>query len=52
MDFIPGNDLAVQLAQRDGPFPVDLVMQWADEVLDVLDYLHTQQIEPIYHGDY
>jgi|GEM_PF-1804281 len=51
MDFIPGDDLAVQLAQRGSPFPTDQVLQWADQVLDVLEYLHTQHPEPIYHGD-
>lgn len=51
MDFVPGDDLAVQLARRGAPFPTDTVMQWADQVLDVLDYLHTQRPEPIYHRD-
>jgi eukaryotic-like serine/threonine-protein kinase len=51
MDFVPGDDLAVQLARRGSPFPKATVMEWADQVLDVLDYLHTQRPEPIYHGD-
>ncbi len=51
MDFIPGDDLAQQLTQRRAPFPLDTVMRLADQVLDVLTYLHTQWPEPIYHGD-
>lgn len=44
MEFIPGDDLAAQLNQQNGPFPYDQVLSWADQLLDALDYLHTQQI--------
>jgi serine/threonine protein kinase len=50
MDFIPGKDLASLLEERQSPFPLDEVLQWADQLLDALDYLHTQQI-PIIHRD-
>jgi serine/threonine protein kinase len=33
-----------------GPQPEWLVLRWADELLDVLDYLHTQT-PPIIHRD-
>ena len=43
MQFIPGPDLATQLAKRGQPFPVDQVLGWADQLLKVLAYLHRQQ---------
>ncbi len=50
MEFIPGADLATMLDQRGGPFPLDQVLGWADQLLDALDYLHTQQ-PPVIHRD-
>ncbi|HEY1016530.1 MAG TPA: protein kinase [Herpetosiphonaceae bacterium] len=50
MDYIPGADLADQLDQRGQAFPVGQVLAWADQLLDVLDYLHTHQ-PPILHRD-
>jgi eukaryotic-like serine/threonine-protein kinase len=50
MEFIPGDDLAAMLVQRGGPFPADDVLRWADQLLDALDYLHSQQ-PPIIHRD-
>ena len=50
MEFIPGEDLAAMLAQRSVPFPADDVLRWADQLLDALDYLHSQQ-PPIIHRD-
>ncbi len=50
MDFIPGKDLAGLLEQRTAPFPVDEVLAWAADLLDALDYLHSQQ-PPIIHRD-
>lgn len=49
MEYIPGDDLET-LVQRQGPQPEWLVLRWADELLDVLDYLHTQD-PPIIHRD-
>jgi predicted ATPase len=43
MTFVPGADLAQQLARRALPFEPCQVLQWADDLLDVLDYLHTRQ---------
>jgi serine/threonine protein kinase len=50
MQFIPGLDLATQLSKRDDPLPVDDVLDWADQLLDALEYLHAQQ-PPVVHRD-
>lgn len=50
MEYIPGDDLHEALKKRGVPFPVDDVLRWADQLLDVLDYLHTQA-DPIIHRD-
>jgi serine/threonine protein kinase len=43
MEFIEGSDFAELLDQRKAPFPLTDVLRWADELLDALDYLHTQE---------
>ncbi|MBL8206648.1 MAG: serine/threonine protein kinase [Blastocatellia bacterium] len=54
MQYIPGKDLGEQLSERDlhgqGAFPVTQVLHWAEQLLDVLDYLHSHQ-PPIIHRD-
>ena len=50
MQFIPGDDLATLLERDKKPFPVQDVLQWADRLLDALDYLHTHE-PPIIHRD-
>lgn len=50
MEFIPGEDLAEMLKQRGTAFPVPQVLDWADQLLDALDYLHTQE-PPVIHRD-
>jgi len=50
MQFIPGDDLSEMMTRRRGPFPVDQVLTWADQLLDALDYLHTQDPQ-IIHRD-
>ena len=50
MQFIPGDDLGGTMAQRRGPFPQEQVVLWADQLLDALDYLHTQDPQ-IVHRD-
>jgi hypothetical protein len=50
MEFIPGHDLANLLASRGSPFPQKQVLLWADDVLKVLEYLHSQE-PPILHRD-
>ncbi|HEY0607065.1 MAG TPA: serine/threonine-protein kinase [Herpetosiphonaceae bacterium] len=50
MDYIPGDDLGIMLDQQGAPFPVDQVLRWGDQLLDVLHYLHSYQ-PPIIHRD-
>src|SRR5512132_570157 len=50
MQYIAGDDLAEMMAQRRGPFPPDQVLTWTDQLLDALDYLHTQEPQ-IVHRD-
>jgi eukaryotic-like serine/threonine-protein kinase len=50
MEYIPGDDLAAQLAGRGRPFPVAEVLGWADALLEALEYLHGQS-PPVVHRD-
>ncbi|MDQ3818801.1 MAG: bifunctional serine/threonine-protein kinase/formylglycine-generating enzyme family protein [Acidobacteriota bacterium] len=50
MEYVPGYDLLELLTRRGAPFHVELVMGWADAILDVLEYLHNHQ-PPILHRD-
>ncbi|HEV8370675.1 MAG TPA: protein kinase [Pyrinomonadaceae bacterium] len=50
MQYIPGDDLSEMMTQKRGPFPADQVLTWADQLLDALDYLHTQEPQ-IIHRD-
>ncbi|HLM00468.1 MAG TPA: protein kinase [Pyrinomonadaceae bacterium] len=49
MQYIEGEDLFAVL-KREGAFPVRDVLRWTDNLLDALDYLHSQD-EPIIHRD-
>ena len=44
MELVRGEDLAGMLAARADPFSVAEVLDWADQILDALDYLHSQRI--------
>ena len=50
MEYIHGEDLSEMLEKRGAAFPVEQVMGWADQLLDALDYLHTQE-PPVIHRD-
>jgi len=50
MQFIPGDDLSQTMSRKQGPFPPDQVLTWGDQLLDALDYLHTQDPQ-IIHRD-
>jgi eukaryotic-like serine/threonine-protein kinase len=50
MEYIAGDDLAEKLRERGGAFPLSEVLNWADQLLDALDYLHTQE-PTIIHRD-
>lgn len=54
MEFIHGEDLGNQLARLGkrfaSPQALGIVLKWADQLLDVLHYLHTRN-SPIIHRD-
>src|SRR5918912_1024842 len=50
MEYIAGDDLAEKLRERGNSFPLNEVLNWADQLLDALDYLHTQE-PPVIHRD-
>ena len=50
MQYIAGDDLAQMMSHKRGPFPPDQVLTWGDQLLDALDYLHTQDPQ-IIHRD-
>ena len=50
MQYIPGDDLSEMMARKRTAFPANQVLTWADQLLDALDYLHTQDPQ-IVHRD-
>ncbi len=50
MDHIAGQDISQRLESMQKPFPVSWVLFWADQLLDALTYLHTNE-PPIIHRD-
>lgn len=50
MEYIPGEDLFDMMEGRKTPFPVGDILNWADQLLDALDFLHNQDI-PVIHRD-
>lgn len=50
MQFVEGDDLATLLAQNPGPLPRNIVVAWADQLLDAIIYLHTHDRQ-IIHRD-
>ena len=51
MEYVEGEDLASALQRHGGPLPEKPVLIWADQVLDALEYLHSQQPRPVIHRD-
>ncbi len=43
MEFVSGRDLAEVLRENGKPFPTRQVLEWADKLLDALNYLHTRR---------
>lgn len=50
MQYIPGEDLFEMQGRSGNAFPQADVLQWADQLCDALDYLHTQDPQ-IIHRD-
>lgn len=50
MELVEGKDLGELLEERRMPFPLEDVLRWTEQLLDALDYLHTQN-PPIFHRD-
>src|SRR2546423_2327943 len=50
MEYIAGNDLMTMLEKRGGPFDADQVIEWGEQLLGALAYLHSQH-PPIIHRD-
>lgn len=50
MEYIAGDDLAEMMERSGKAFPLEKVLDWADQLLDALDFLHTQEI-PVIHRD-
>ena len=48
MEFIEGQTLECMLAQQPGGFPEEQVLLWAEQLCDVLSYLHSQSPPIIY----
>ncbi len=57
MDYVEGDDLRTLLRANQGPLPEAVVLQWLDQVLSALTYMHnwidptTRQQTPIIHRD-
>ena len=49
MDFVPGGDL-LNLLREEGAQPFDVIVDWAEQIGDALNYLHSQS-PPIIHRD-
>jgi len=50
MEYIPGEDLCCILEERGEPFEVVQVLEWADQLLEALEFLHSQE-NPVIHRD-
>ena len=50
MEYIPGEDLCCILEERGEPFDVVQVLEWADQLLEALEFLHNQE-NPVIHRD-
>lgn len=50
MEYIDGDDLSEKMQETKMAFPLKDVLNWADQLLDALDFLHTQEM-PVIHRD-
>lgn len=44
MEFIEGDDAATIMSKRGGPLPSETVLDWAKQLIDVVNYVHSQEI--------
>jgi outer membrane protein assembly factor BamB len=51
MEYINGRDLEAIINSVSEPLPIDVVVEWAIEICDVLHYLHTHEPDPIVFRD-
>ncbi len=51
MEFVRGEDLEEIIRKHPGGLPEQQVLEWADEICDVLGYLHNHKPEPIIFRD-
>lgn len=51
MDYVEGETLEELLEGNHMPLPEAQVLAWADELCDVLTYLHTRKPSPVIHRD-
>ncbi|WP_110513843.1 serine/threonine protein kinase [Herpetosiphon llansteffanensis] len=51
MEYIEGTDLDQYLRDHAGPLALATVLAWADDLLKLLEYLHTTPKEPVIHRD-
>ncbi len=51
MDFVRGEDLEEVIRKHPGGLPEQQVLEWADQICDVLGYLHNHKPEPIIFRD-
>ena len=51
LEYIQGKDLEEMITNLPVPYPEEQVIQWAIELCDVLNYLHTHKPDPIIFRD-
>jgi eukaryotic-like serine/threonine-protein kinase len=50
MEYVEGDDLSEIMERERKAFAIDKVLNWTTQLLDALEYLHTQKI-PVIHRD-
>lgn len=50
MEYIDGDDLSEKMQENGSAFALKDVLDWADQLLDALEFLHTQET-PVIHRD-
>ena len=51
MEYVEGENLHSLQEREEGPLQEQMVLGWANQILDALAYLHGQQPHPIIHRD-